>query len=546
MGIPHLIANRFRVECEIGRGGMGTVYRATHLGLERPVAVKVLKPEFAADPEVADRFMREARTMARLRHSGAAMIFDAGRLPDGRPFIVMEYAEGATLAETLTKEGRLTPQRAVQIACDICDVLAEAHALGIVHRDLKPSNIMLTPRGVCLLDFGIAKVLATAADVTKTHATTESGLIIGTPRYMSPEQCLGQPVGPASDLYSVGVLLYEMLAGRPPFIDQLQSVVLVKQATALPQPLIAQTGDTPRRLALVVHALLAKNPNDRPKSASDARRLLAQSLTAASAPEAPAAVPFAGTVAAVNSRTSLASRLVAAATILAALGGMWLVWAHSGQLAVPADAVRAATLNSPKTAPGRAAPPATFTDAALRTTRPVVPVAPPLSDQSARLIAASAAEHGKATKVTEARVVKTERGQVIVALDDERSEGTTHLRLLEPRGTSGGYRTAGRTALDVDDFRSAHWTTEVLDADGDGYEEILCTGTDARNDPFSRRLVLYVPRTRQTYSLRAGADGRERGAVRVKWSANAAGERAKPYRAAMRERALADLPRVKS
>src|ERR1041384_2210035 len=181
MDIPQLIANRFRIEREIGRGGMGAVYRATHLGLERPVAIKILKPEFAADPEVAERFMREARTMARLRHNGAAVIFDAGRLPDGRPFIVMEHVEGATLAETLAREGQLAPPRAVQIACDICDVLAEAHSLGIVHRDLKPSNIMLTRRGVCVLDFGIAKVLANSTEVTKTHATTESGLIIGTP-----------------------------------------------------------------------------------------------------------------------------------------------------------------------------------------------------------------------------------------------------------------------------------------------------------------------------------------------------------------------------
>src|ERR1041384_8333960 len=131
MDIPPLLPSRVRIEREIGRGGMGAVYRATHLGLERPVAVKILKPEFAADPEVAERFMREARTMARLRHNGAAMIFDAGRLPDGRPFIVMEHVEGATLAETLNKEVRLSAERAVQIACDVCDVLAEAHALGI-------------------------------------------------------------------------------------------------------------------------------------------------------------------------------------------------------------------------------------------------------------------------------------------------------------------------------------------------------------------------------------------------------------------------------
>ncbi|MGA9994033.1 MAG: serine/threonine-protein kinase, partial [Pyrinomonadaceae bacterium] len=246
MDVPHIIAGRFRIECEIGTGGMGTVYRATQLGLERTVAVKIIKPEYASDPDVADRFMREARTMARLRHAHATMIFEAGNLPDGRHFIVMEHVEGKTLSETLTTDGWFAPARAVEIASDICDVLAEAHKLGIVHRDLKPSNIMLNERGVCVLDFGVAKVLATSADATATHATTGSGVIVGTPRYMSPEQCLGQSVEARSDIYSLGVLVYEMLAGRPPFIDALQSAVLVKQASVPPPPLPKLRADVPR------------------------------------------------------------------------------------------------------------------------------------------------------------------------------------------------------------------------------------------------------------------------------------------------------------
>src|SRR3954466_7243363 len=136
MDTPQIIAGRFRVEYKIGKGGMGTVYRATHLGLERPVAVKIIKQEFASDQEVADRFMREARTMAKLRHPHAAMIFDAGNLPDGRHFIVMEFVEGATLSEILAREGRFAATRAIEIATQICDVLEEAHRLGIVHRDL--------------------------------------------------------------------------------------------------------------------------------------------------------------------------------------------------------------------------------------------------------------------------------------------------------------------------------------------------------------------------------------------------------------------------
>src|SRR5687768_10377228 len=143
MDVPQFIAGRFRIEREIGTGGMGTVYLATHLGLERPVAVKIIKREFAADRDVADRFLREARTMAKLRHPHAAMIFDAGSLPDGRHFIIMEFVEGETLSQALSREGRFSFSQAVQIATEVCEVLDEAHRIGIIHRDLKPSNIIL-------------------------------------------------------------------------------------------------------------------------------------------------------------------------------------------------------------------------------------------------------------------------------------------------------------------------------------------------------------------------------------------------------------------
>src|SRR3954464_1518539 len=278
MDVPQFIAGRFRIEREIGTGGMGTVYLATHLGLERPVAVKIIKREFARDADVADRFLPAARTMAKLHHPHAAMIFDAGSLPDGRHFIVMEFVEGETLCEALSRESPFEASRAVRIASEVCNVLAEAHSLGIVHRDLKPSNIMLNERGVCVLDFGVAKVLATSADATHTHATTGSGVIVGTPRYMSPEQCLGQRIGARSDLYSLGVLLYEMLAGRPPFTDPLASAVLVKQTTAPPPPLPKMCEGIPRPLVMAVHTLLAKRPEDRPQNARAAQKLLEKSI----------------------------------------------------------------------------------------------------------------------------------------------------------------------------------------------------------------------------------------------------------------------------
>src|ERR687884_1708297 len=335
MDIPQIIAGRFRVECEIGRGGMGTVYRASHLGLERPVAIKILKQEFATVPEVAERFMREARTMARLKHPRAAMIFDAGHLADGRPFIVMEYVEGSTLAETLAREGQFAPERAVRVAAEICDVLSEAHALGIVHRDLKPSNIMLNERGVCVLDFGIAKVLQTSTEVTRTHPTTESGLVIGTPRYMSPEQCLGQRVGARSDLYSLGVLLYEMLAGRPPFTDPLASAVLVKQATAPPPPLPKLREDIPRPLVAAVHKLLAKRPDDRPQNALAAQKLLEKSIIPPPRPVS-GSQPFSSTVAALNTKRSAFFRAATPLVMIAVLGLGFLAWGRSAETKRPA------------------------------------------------------------------------------------------------------------------------------------------------------------------------------------------------------------------
>lgn len=545
MDIPRVIANRFRIECEIGRGGMGTVYLATHLGLERPVAIKVLKAEFAADPEVAERFMREARTMARLRHTRAAMIFDAGSLPDGRPFIVMEHVEGATLADVLAREGRLSPERAVRIACEICDVLAEAHALGIVHRDLKPSNIMLNERGVSVLDFGIAKVLTASADVTKTHATTESGLIIGTPRYMSPEQCMGQPVGTASDLYSVGVLVYEMLSGQPPFTDQLQSAVLVRQATAAPPPLMARCPEAPRRLALATHTLLAKNPADRPKSAREARAMLERSIQNTAQlvmPEETA--PFASTLATINTRSSNGSRLIAAATILAMLGGLFFAWSNSSTTSArgKANASRSGAASSSSPAAAVQTKFANDFEEADRQSAATTVIPASLSGDAARQIAATVATDGA---VSEARVLRTVRGTSIAAVRDERRGGTSHLFLMESRGATGGFRVAARAQLDKEGFRGAKWTTEVSDTDADGYHEVICIGTDSRDDPFSRRLVLYVPRTRQSYSMRVGLDSREAKAIRVRWSSNAGGDKAKPYRAALRARALADLPQAK-
>jgi len=530
MDTPQIIAGRFRIECEIGRGGMGTVYRASHLGLQRPVAVKVLKQEFAAQPDVAERFMREARTMARLRHPRAAMIFDAGHLADGRPFIVMEYVEGSTLAETLAREGQFAPERAVTVAAEICDVLSEAHALGIVHRDLKPSNIMLNERGVCVLDFGIAKVLQNSTEVTRTHATTESGLVIGTPRYMSPEQCLGHAVGPASDLYSVGVLLYEMLAGRPPFLDPLSSAVLVKQATATPPPLLALRPECPRPLALAVHTLLAKNPAHRPASAAESRRLLERSVAPPPAErEGGDLEPLASTIGALDAGRYAFTRVATLFTVAAMLSVVLLGWSV-GAGGTGARAGEAAE---------EAAEPGALAAAARLAPRRLAPARQPaLTPETARRVAASLARG----RVREARVVRTREGQSIAALHDDPADGMTHLLIIErQRGSRATFRVADRAPLDVEGFRGADWATEVIDLDGDGYGEVLCTGAGPRGDDSdSRRYVAYSPRTRQIYSLHVAPDARDAGAMRATWSPNTQGDDARLFRHALRLRAYGE------
>jgi predicted Ser/Thr protein kinase len=530
MDVPHIIAGRFRIECEIGTGGMGTVYRATHLGLERAVAVKIIKPEYAADPDVADRFMREARTMARLRHSHAAMIFDAGNLPDGRHFIIMEFVEGCTLSETLSREGRFTPERAIRIASDICDVLSEAHKLGIVHRDLKPSNIMLNDRGVCVLDFGVAKVLASSTEATASHATTGSGIIVGTPRYMSPEQCLGQRVGVRSDLYSLGVILYEMLAGRPPFVDPMASVVLVKQATAQPPPLPKLREDVPRALCAVIHSLLAKQPEDRPANAASARSLLEKSITQPTR-TVPEAEPFASTVATQETGArSTAFRIAASFAVISALGLLLL--------AVGRDVGGSNTSSAP--APGAARNSIGAETIASRDSASyaagetvTIPRRAPSMTEASRM--ADALSQGS---VSDVRVVRAGRGSLIAAIHDERRAGTTHLFLMERSGA--GFRITGRAHLDTPDFRSASWNADSVDADGDGYEEVVCTGANPRNPARGYRLVLYVPRTHETYTLRLLADN-ARGSkiLRAIWSPNALSRKGAAYRAALQQRARA-------
>jgi serine/threonine protein kinase len=530
MDVPQLIAGRFRIEREIGRGGMGTVYLATHLGLERPVAVKIIKREFASNHDVADRFLREARTMAKLRHPHAAMIFDAGILPDGRHFIIMEFVEGETLSEALAREGRFSFTKAVNIATQVCDVLEEAHRIGIIHRDLKPSNIMLSERGVCVLDFGVAKVLA-PTESTATHASTGSGQLVGTPRYMSPEQCLGQRVGARSDLYSLGVLLYEMLAGRPPFIDPLQSALLVKQATAPAPPLPKLRQDVPRPLALAVHTLLAKRPEDRPRTAAAAKSLLERSLINPDR-TLPDIEPLSSMVAAANPGRSIAFR-VGAPMILVMMFGAFLAWGYTGQSASEPTIQRA--VSNSLTVPSQTIP-ASYRDDSVEPQPGIEePAAKALVEDNLTLDRARKIAKGFWTgTLGNVQVVDTDSGQAIIAISSQRQPGTTGFFILEKR--AGKYRVTAKGRLDIENFRRASWTSEVVDADEDGYQEVLFLGKDLQQR-MKRHLVLHVPNDNKTYSMLMTGETTPSGTPRIVWLANAAGTDAAAYRTALRKKA---------
>jgi predicted Ser/Thr protein kinase len=532
MDVPQFIAGRFRIEREIGKGGMGTVYLATHLDLERPVAVKIIKAEFAADADVADRFLREARTMAKLRHPNAAMIFDAGTLPDGRHFIVMEFVEGETLSQALAREGRFSFTDTVGIATQICDVLEEAHRLGIIHRDLKPSNILLGKRGVCVLDFGVAKVLASSAESTATHASTGSGQLIGTPRYMSPEQCLGQRVGARSDLYSLGVLLYEMLAGRPPFVDPLQSALLVKQATAPAPPLPRLRQDIPRSHALAVHSLLAKRPDDRPRTAAMAKMLLERSLVRPEGPVAHAD-PMSSMVAAADAGAGLMFRVGAPAVIVTVFSAL-LAWGYTGQSApdprIPTNALPVAASQSqwsPASWRNDSVAPAGGAALPRENPRPVEQ----LSLDQARKIAARFAPRS----VGDLEIVDTDSGPAIVVVNNQRKAGTTTFMLLQKR--DGKFRLTAQGRLDAQGFSHANWSSELVDADEDGFHELLFTGKDSSESRNLRRLVLFVPNDRRTYSMQMTGETTRRGTPRIQWLSNAAGADAAVYRTALRQKA---------
>jgi tRNA A-37 threonylcarbamoyl transferase component Bud32 len=259
-----VLGGRYRITRHIARGGMAEVYLAHDDLLDRPVAVKVLFPELARDPAFVERFRREAQSAARLNHPNIVSVYDFGE--DGEAFyIVMEYVAGQTLSDMIRAEGAMAPGHAIDLAAQIAAGLAAAHGEGIVHRDVKPANVLIAAGVAKVADFGIARAADTRSDLTMP------GAVIGTATYLSPEQAQGYVVDARSDLYSLGMVLYEMLTGRAPFRGDTPLTVAVKQQHETPPPPSTVNPAVPAQLDAVVARAMSLDPADRQRSAGELR-----------------------------------------------------------------------------------------------------------------------------------------------------------------------------------------------------------------------------------------------------------------------------------
>jgi eukaryotic-like serine/threonine-protein kinase len=330
-----LVDNRYSILRELGGGGMTKVYLAHDETLDRDLALKVPREQFAEDAEFAERFKREAQSAAALSHTSIVQVYDRGEGDDSAPYIAMEYVAGGTLKGLILGRGPLETAVAVSIALHVTEALGAAHEKGIVHRDIKPQNILLTTTGDAkVADFGIARA-ASAATISQT------GLILGTASYMSPEQALGKPATPESDLYSLGVVLYEMLTGQLPYTAESPVAVSMKH---LNEPLRSPKEVNPRipeNMNLVVVKLLAKDPQDRYEDAAelaeDLRRVrdglppiaagFAANETETTRVDAPATVRVVSVAARKGRWGRMLWVLAATLTLVVLLGGLaWALW----------------------------------------------------------------------------------------------------------------------------------------------------------------------------------------------------------------------------
>jgi eukaryotic-like serine/threonine-protein kinase len=276
------LAEKYLVEQLIKRGGMGSVYRGKHVMMDKTVAIKVLRPSLAGDDVVVARFSREAKAASRISHPHAVSVTDFGEAENGVVFLIMEYLDGRTLKDIIRSEGAMPLSRVVEIVRQISGALDAAHMQGVIHRDLKSDNVMLSQTNggdwAKVLDFGIAKIQQ--PEGTRDNDITAANLVIGTPQYMSPEQCSQTgPIDARSDVYSLGVIVYEMLAGRVPFTGESPTVIMMKQVQDEPPSVRDARHDLPAGIDNLIRKALAKNPAERFQSAGE----LSEALTEAAA-----------------------------------------------------------------------------------------------------------------------------------------------------------------------------------------------------------------------------------------------------------------------
>jgi len=270
MKINDLIKNRYRIIELLGEGGMAFVFKAKDEQLERFVAIKTLKPSYLENENFVTRFKREAQTAANLNHPNIVQIFDWG-VEENEPYFVMEFIEGTTLSTVISKNKKIKINDVLHIGAQVSSALQAAHESNLVHRDIKPGNIMITPNGrIKVTDFGIVSIQNEDSDMTK------SGTILGTANYISPEQAQGSSVSSKSDLYSLGIVMYEMLSGRTPFIGETPISIATQHLTEKPRPLIEFVEKIPSGIDKIILKLLNKKPESRFKSAEDLRAALIQ------------------------------------------------------------------------------------------------------------------------------------------------------------------------------------------------------------------------------------------------------------------------------
>ena len=300
MSDPYLgkeVAGQFRIVEKIGKGGMGSVYKAEQPDMNRHVAIKILHSRYLSRTDLVSRFRREARAMSQLSHPNTARVFLYGQLDDGACYFVMEHLVGQNLAQLVRAEGALEPKRAIGIMVQVCGALEEAHQAGIVHRDLKPENIFVTNQGGIrdfpkVLDFGLAKVTERQMR-PGSMVLTQQGMVFGTPEFMSPEQAHGKTLDARSDIYSLGIILYELLTGKLPF-DAKQPIEYIQlhvNATPIPLSKRRPKATFPSGLEEVVMAALAKKPEERYASAADFAAALESVLQAEAGEGGPISLP---------------------------------------------------------------------------------------------------------------------------------------------------------------------------------------------------------------------------------------------------------------